>query len=65
MSLFPKEFGTHLSALNIMAALENFFIKNKINLQQAHFDCIHIPNVNSGEKNRLKKHLDHKVPLSK
>ena len=26
-----KELGAHLSAVNIMSALENFFVKNEIN----------------------------------
>ena len=58
-----KEVGAHVSAVNIMFALENFFVKNKINLQQAHFVCMDTTNVNSGEKNGLKRHLEHKVPF--
>ena len=48
-----------------MFALENFFVKKEINLQQAHFVCMNTTNINSGEKNGLKRHLKHKVPLLK
>ena len=48
-----------------MSALENFFVKNEINLQQARFVCMDTTNVNSGAKNGLKRHLEHKVPLLK
>ena len=48
-----------------MSALENLFVKNKVNLQQARFVCMNTTNVNSGEKNGLKRHLEHKVPLLK
>ena len=48
-----------------MSALENFFVKNDINLQQARFVFMDTTNVNSGEKNDLKRHLEHKVPLLK
>ena len=48
-----------------MSALENFYVKNDINLQQARFACMDITNVNSGKKNDLKIHLEHKVPLLK
>ena len=60
-----KEVGAHLSSVNIMSALENFFVKNKINPQQVRFVCMDTANVNSGEKNGLKRHLEHKVPLLK
>ena len=60
-----KEVGAHLSAVNIMSALKNFFVKNDINLQQARFICMDTTNVNSGAKNGLKRHLEHKVPLLK
>ena len=60
-----KEVVAHLSAVNIMSALENFFVKNEINLQQARFVCMDTTNVNSGAKNGLKRHLEHKVPLLK
>ena len=33
-----KELGAHLSAVNIMSALENFFVKNEIN----RFACMSI-----------------------
>ena len=33
----------------------------KINLQQAHVACMDTPNINSGKKNGLKRHLEHKV----
>ena len=46
-----KEVAAHLSAVNIMSALENFYVKNEINLQQARFVCM---DVNSVEKNGLK-----------
>ena len=48
-----------------MSALEHFFVKNKINLQQACFVCLDTTNVNSGEKSGLKRHLEHQVPLLK
>ena len=60
-----KEVGTHLSAVNIMSELENFFVKNEINLHQARFVCMDTTNVNSGEKNGLKRHIELKVPLLK
>ena len=67
ISLMPisKEVGAHLSAVNIMSALENFFVKNDINLQQARFVSMDTTNVNSGAKIGLKRHLEHKVPLLK
>ena len=49
-----KEVVAHLSAFNIMFALENFFVKNEIYLQQAHFVSMDTTNVSSGEQNRLK-----------
>ena len=48
-----------------MFPLENFFVKNEINLQQAHFVCMDATNINSSEKNGLKRHLEHKAPLLK
>ena len=45
-----------------MSTLEKFFVKNEINLQQARIVCMDTTNVNSGEKNGLKRHLEHKVP---
>ena len=48
-----------------MFTLENFFVKKEINLQQARFVCMDTTNINSGEKNGLKRHLEHKVPLLK
>ena len=48
-----------------MFPLENFFVKNEINLQQAHFVCMDTTNINSSEKNGLKRHLEHKAPLLK
>ena len=60
-----KEVRAHLSPVNITSALENLFVKNDINLQQARFVCMDITNVNSGAKNGLKRHLEHKVPLLK
>ena len=60
-----KDVGAHLSAVNIMSALENFFVKNDINLQQARFVCMDTTNVNSGAKIGLKRHLEHKVLLLK
>ena len=68
ISLIPisKEVGAHLLAVNIMSAIENFSVKNEINLQKARFICMDITNVNSCEKNGLKRqHLEHKVPLLK
>ena len=44
-----KAVVAHLSAVDIMSALENFFVKNKINLQQARFVCVGNTNINSGE----------------
>ena len=60
-----KEGGAQLSAVNIMSALENFFVKKKINLQQACFVYMDTTNINSVEKNGLKRHLEHKAPLLK
>ena len=60
-----KEVVVHLSIVNIMSALENFFVKNEINLQEAHFACMDTTNINSGETNGLKRHLEHKVSLLK
>ena len=67
ISVIPisKEVGAHLSAVNIMSALEYLFVKNEINLQQACFVCMDTTNVNSGEKIDLKRHLEHKVTLLK
>ena len=60
-----KEVGAHLSAVNIMSTLENFFVKNETKHQQACFVCMDTTNVNFVEKNGLKRHLEHKVPLLK
>ena len=60
-----KEVGAHLSAVNIMSTLENFFVKNETKHQQACFVCMDTTNINSGEKNGLIRHLEHKVPLLK
>ena len=60
-----SEVGAHLSAVNIMSAPENSCVKNEINLQQARFVCMDTANVNSDEKNGLKRHLEQKVPLLK
>ena len=60
-----KEVGAYLSAVNIILALANFFLKNDINLQQAYFVCMDTANVNSGKKNGLKRHLEYKVRLLK
>ena len=49
-----KEVAAHLSAVNIMSALEHVFVKNEINLQQALFVWMGTTNVNSDEKNGLK-----------
>ena len=32
--------GALLSAMKIMSALDHFFVKNEINLQQTHFACM-------------------------
>ena len=48
-----------------MSPLENVFVKNEINLQQAHFVCMDTTNINSSEKNGLKRQLEHKAPLLK
>ena len=58
-----KEVGASLSALNIMAALENFFSKRSIPLCNARFACMDTTNVNSGVVGGLKRYLEHKVPL--
>ena len=58
-----KEVGAYLLTINIMSTLENLFVKNKINLQQLHLVCMDTTNINSDEKNSLKRHLEHKVPL--
>ena len=38
-----------------MSALENFFVKNEINLQQPRLVCMDTTNVSSGEKKETKK----------
>ena len=50
IGLIPKskEVGAHSSAVNIMSALENFFDKNEINLQEACF--VFMDTTNVGEK---------------
>ena len=48
-----------------MFAIENLFVKNEVNLQQACFVCLDTTNVNFGEKSGLKRHLEHKVPSLK
>ena len=60
-----KEVGANLSAANIMPALGHFFVKNEIKLQLACFVCMDTTNINSGEKNGLKRYLERKVPLLK
>ena len=60
-----KEVGANLSAVNIMPALGHFFVKNEIKLQLACFVCMDTTNINSGEKNGLKRYLERKVPLLK
>ena len=44
-----KVVGMHLSAVNIMGALERFFKDLDIPLRNAKFACIDTTNVNSGE----------------
>ena len=44
-----KVVGTHLSAVNIMGALERFFKDLDIPLRNAKFACMDTTNVNSGE----------------
>ena len=44
-----KEVGI-MSAVNIMSALDNFFVKKEINFQQARFVFMDTTNVDSGEK---------------
>ena len=58
-----KVVGTHLSAVNIMGALERFFKDSDIPLRNAKFACTDTTNVNSGERNGLKGHLEHIVPM--
>ena len=48
-----------------MSALENFVVKNEMNLQEAFFVCMSTANINSGGKNVLKRRLEDKVPLLK
>ena len=60
-----KDVGAHLSAVSIMSALENFVVKNEMNLQEACFVCMNTANINSGGKNVLKRRLEDKVPLLK
>ena len=58
-----KEVGASLTAPNIMAAIENFFLKRSIPLRNARFACMDTTNVNSGERGGLKRYLEHNVPL--
>ena len=58
-----KVVGTHLSAVNIMGALELFFKDLDIPLRYAKFACMDTTNVNSGDRNGLKRHLEHIVPM--
>ena len=58
-----KVVGTHLSTVNIMGALERFFKDLDIPLRNAKFACMGTTNVNSGERNGLKRHLEHIVPM--
>ena len=58
-----KVAGTHLSAVNIMGALNLFFKDLDIPLRNAKFACMDTTNVNSGERNGLKRHLEHIVPM--
>ena len=60
---FSKVMGTNLSAVNIMGALERFFKDLDISLRNAKFACMDTTNVNSGERNGLKPHLEHIVPM--
>ena len=55
--------GFSLSALIVIEALKQFFIKRDISLQYARFTCMDTTNVNSGEIAGLKCYLKHKVPL--
>ena len=58
-----KVVGTHLSAVNIMDALKRFFKDLDIPLKNAKFACMDTTNVNSGERNGLKRHLEHIAPM--
>jgi hypothetical protein len=58
-----KEVGALLTAPNIMAAIEKFFLKRSIPLRNARFACMDTTNVNSGERGGLKRYLEHNVPL--
>ena len=48
-----------------MSGLENFFVKKQNKSSTSSFFCMDTINVNSGEKNGLKRHLEHKFPLLK
>ena len=58
-----KVVGTLLSAVNIMGALELFFKDLDIPLRKTKLACMDTRNVNSGERNGLKRHLQHIVPM--
>ena len=58
-----KVVGTHLSAVHVIGALERFFKDLDIPLRNTKFACMDTTNVNSGERNGLKRHLEHIVPM--
>ena len=58
-----KVVGTHLPAVNIMGALERFFKDLDIPLRNAKLVCMDATNVNSGERNGLKRHLEYIVRM--
>ena len=58
-----KVAGTHLSAVNIMGALERFFKDLDISFRNAKFACMDTTNVNSGERNGLKRHQELIFPM--
>ena len=56
--------GTHLSAPNILQALQKYLEELHISMKNCRFFCMDTTNVNSGEKSGLKRLLKHSVPMA-
>ena len=59
-----KLVGTHLSAANILRALQSHLEKQEIPIDNSRFFMTDTTNVNSGEKGGVKRLLQHVVPIA-
>ena len=65
VGIYPlsKVVGALLSAANIMKSLEKYFQNQSVDLMRARFACMDTTNVNSGERDGLKRYLKLQYPI--